>query len=83
MAIALKSCQLFSIYNAHKFLNFSWILKHLTFFQGHEFFERCFMAITKEYIFMATYVMLRKCGVPSGAIVNAHRKCINNEIKIK
>ena len=42
-----------------------------------------FSWVLRVHFSMDTDVVLQKCGVPSGAIVNAHRTCIKNEIKIK
>ena len=54
-----------------------------SFFNGHEFFLMVFSWVLRVHFSMDTDVVLQKCGVPSGAIVNAHRTCIKNEIKIK
>ena len=76
MAITLKHARYFSIYNAHK-LNFSWALKYLNLFSMAMSFSMVFSwPLLWVHFSMDTDVMLRKCGVPSGAIVNAHRACI-------
>ena len=53
------------------------IKRSKSFFNGHGFSDGVFMVIIRSVHFsMDTDVMLPKCCVPSGAIVNAHKKCI-------
>ena len=77
MAITLKACQLFFYIQCPYITQFLMgIKKSKSFFNGHEFLIVFSWPLLGVHSSIDTDVMLRKCGVPSGAIVNAHRTCI-------